>query len=73
MLLYESGWRKNKTCLKALEQMENATGGGDAFMASVLYARLFDFHVDETLDFALAAGVAAISTREPLIPILVLI
>ncbi|WP_352399075.1 PfkB family carbohydrate kinase [Anaerotignum sp.] len=59
---------KIKRALKPLEQMENATGGGDAFMAAVLYSRMLDFGVEETLDFALAAGVAAISYRGTINP-----
>lgn len=59
---------KIKRALKPLEQMENATGGGDAFMAAVLYSRLFDFEVNDTLDFALAAGVAAISNKATINP-----
>lgn len=59
---------KMKRGLKPLEQMENATGGGDAFMSAVLYSRLFGFDVHETLDFALAAGVAAISYKGTINP-----
>ncbi|WMI82254.1 PfkB family carbohydrate kinase [Anaerotignum sp. MB30-C6] len=59
---------KIKRALKPLEQMENATGGGDAFMAAVLYSRLYEFDVNETLDFALAAGVAAISYKGTINP-----
>ncbi|WP_304508209.1 PfkB family carbohydrate kinase [Anaerotignum sp.] len=59
---------KIKRALKPLEQMENATGGGDAFMAAILYSRLFDFEVNDTLEFALAAGVAAISNKATINP-----
>lgn len=59
---------KIKRALKPLEQMENATGGGDAFMAAILYSRLFDFELKDTLDFALAAGVAAISNKATINP-----
>ncbi len=59
---------KIKRALKPLDQMVNATGGGDAFMAAVLYARLLDFNVDETVDFALGAGVAAISYKGTINP-----
>ena len=59
---------KLKRALKPLEQMENATGGGDAFMAAVLYARLLEFNMTETMDFALAAGVAAISCKSTINP-----
>ncbi len=59
---------KIKRALKPLEQMENATGGGDAFMAAVLYARLLDFDINDTMDFALAAGVAAVSYKSTINP-----
>ena len=54
--------------LKPLDQMVNATGGGDAFMAAVIYSYLHDFDIDQTLDYALAAGLAAISHERTINP-----
>lgn len=46
--------------LRAVEQMANANGGGDAFTAGLLYADLSGLSLPDTLDFALAAGIAAV-------------
>lgn len=54
--------------LRPLEQMVNATGGGDAFMAAVVYATLHGYSLEKTLDLALAAGVAAISHERTINP-----
>lgn len=54
--------------LKPLEKMVNATGGGDAFMAAVIYSTLKDLDIDQTLDYALAAGLAAISHERTINP-----
>lgn len=54
--------------LKPLDQMVNATGGGDAFMAAVIYSYLHDLDLDQTLDYALAAGLAAISHERTINP-----
>lgn len=54
--------------LKPLDQMINATGGGDAFMAAVIYAALNDWEIEQTLDYALAAGLAAISYEKTINP-----
>ncbi len=57
-----------KRKLKPLEKMVNATGGGDAFMAAVIYASLHEMTIEETLDYALAAGLAAISHERTINP-----
>ena len=54
--------------MKPLEVMVNATGGGDAFMAAVIYSTLHAFDIEQTLDYALAAGVAAISHERTINP-----
>ena len=54
--------------LKPLEEMVNATGGGDAFMAAVIYSTLNNFNIEQTLDYALAAGLAAISHEKTINP-----
>lgn len=54
--------------LKPLDKMVNATGGGDAFMAAVIYATMHDFGIEQTLDYALAAGLAAISFERTINP-----
>lgn len=54
--------------LKPLDEMVNATGGGDAFMAAVIYATLQAFPLEKTIDFALGAGLAAISYHATINP-----
>lgn len=54
--------------LKPLGEMVNATGGGDAFMAAVVNASLHRFSLERTLDYALAAGIAAISHEKTINP-----
>ena len=60
--------RQMQRKLKSLEEMVNATGGGDAFMAAVIYSTLHDLSIEETLDYALAAGLAAISHERTINP-----
>lgn len=54
--------------LKPLDQMVNATGGGDAFMAAVIYSTLHDLDIEQTIDYGLAAGLAAISHERTINP-----
>ena len=54
--------------LKPIDKMINATGAGDAFMAAVIYSYINDFLFDDTLDYALAAGIAAISHENTINP-----
>lgn len=49
--------------LRAVETMKNATGGGDAFTALIIYGYINRFTIEDTLDFALAAGIAAITSE----------
>lgn len=57
-------WRR----LEPVAHMANATGGGDAFMAALIYGWLYSMELEETLDYALAAGVAAISSEKTINP-----
>ena len=54
--------------LRPLEKMQNATGAGDAFMAAVIYSTLNGFSTERTLDYGLAAGIAAISHEKTINP-----
>ncbi|NLZ75239.1 MAG: hypothetical protein GX914_01900 [Erysipelotrichia bacterium] len=49
-------------------EMINASGAGDSFMAGVIYSYVNDFDIEKTLDFALAAGIVAISTTHTINP-----
>ena len=57
-----------KKSLKPLAEMANASGGGDAFMAGVIYSTLKGYDIDRTMDFGLAAGYAAISHHKTINP-----
>lgn len=54
--------------LRPVDHMANATGGGDAFMAAVIYGTLQNFPLEKMLDYALAAGIAAISHKKTINP-----
>ena len=50
--------------LKPLEEVVNATGAGDAFMAMIIYGYMHEFDRQKTLDYASAAGIAAIMSPD---------
>ena len=54
--------------LRPVKQMVNASGAGDSFAAAMLYATLNGWNVEKTLDFAMAAGVAALSHERTINP-----
>ena len=49
-------------------KMVNASGAGDSFAAAMLYATLHGFDVEKTLDYAMAAGIAAVSHERTINP-----
>lgn len=53
---------------RPVADIANATGAGDATMASLIYSRLSGFSIEETVSFALAAGIAAISSPDTINP-----
>ncbi len=54
--------------LTPVEQMVNASGAGDSFMAAAAYGFLHDFSIEKTIDYALAAGIAAITSKATINP-----
>lgn len=54
--------------LRPLETMVNATGAGDAFMAAIIYGTIHDFPVEQAIDYALAAGIAAVGHEKTINP-----
>ncbi|MGI6608188.1 MAG: carbohydrate kinase family protein [Erysipelotrichaceae bacterium] len=48
--------------------MVNASGAGDSFMAAVIYSYVNNFEIEKTLDYALAAGIIAISNENTINP-----
>jgi len=53
--------RAIQRAFKPLAEMANATGAGDACMAAIIYSYLHGFDIDKTLNYTLAAGIAAIT------------
>ena len=43
--------------------MVNATGAGDAFMGAIVYSYVNNYSIDTTLNYALADGIIAISSK----------
>ena len=60
--------RRIERKLKPVENMINATGAGDAFMAAVIYSYINDFSLEKTIDYGIAAGIAAISHERTINP-----
>ena len=48
--------------------MVNATGAGDAFMAAVIYSYVNEFDIEKTIEYGLAAGIAALSHEKTINP-----
>lgn len=53
---------------RVFDKMVNATGAGDATMAGILHATLLGMNESDTLDFALGAGLVAISSTDTINP-----
>ena len=54
--------------LKPCEHMVNATGAGDAFTAAMIYATLEQLPIESVMDYAMAAGIAAIGHERTINP-----
>jgi len=67
-LYMDSAGRVLERKLRPVEKMVNATGAGDAFTAAVIYSELSGLSVDKTVDYGLAAGIAAISHEKTINP-----
>ena len=60
--------RRFRRKLRPVTNMVNASGAGDAFTGAMLYATMRGMTPEEILDYALAAGIAAISHRNTINP-----
>ena len=49
-------------------QMVNASGAGDSFAAAMLYATLQGYDAEKTLDYGMAAGIAAVTHERTINP-----
>lgn len=54
---------KIKRKLNQVKKMTNASGAGDASMAAIIYGAVNNLPIEKTLDYALAAGIAAIKSN----------
>jgi sugar/nucleoside kinase (ribokinase family) len=50
--------------LRPVEHMADSTGAGDAFMGGLLYAYIRRMTPEASADWALAAGVISVTSRE---------
>ena len=64
----DAAGRRLRRKLRPVTHMVNASGAGDAFTAAMLYATMQASTPEEILDYALAAGIAAISHRDTINP-----
>ena len=53
---------------RPLQQVENATGAGDSFMAGLLYSAAQHYWLGDTIDFAMGAALAALQARTTINP-----
>lgn len=53
---------------KPIDKMVNASGAGDSFFAAIIYSFVTGASLDDTIDYALAAGIAAIVSEETINP-----
>lgn len=68
ILYMDSDGNRIKKKHKVVKKMVNASGAGDAVMASIIYGAMHNLAIDKTVDYALAAGTLAINTKETINP-----
>ncbi|MBQ9425225.1 MAG: winged helix-turn-helix transcriptional regulator [Erysipelotrichaceae bacterium] len=59
-ILYMDHERKYRKKFKEEKHMVNASGAGDALMAALIHGEVSGLSVEETVDYGLAAGIAAV-------------
>ena len=64
LLYMDRDGNKIKKKLKPVKNMVNASGAGDALMAGIIYGELNSLDIHSTIDYGLAAGIAAITCKE---------
>jgi len=65
---YDSDGNNFEMALKPIEDMVNASGAGDSFMAGIIYSYLNAFDKQKTMQTALACGSAAIMSEKTINP-----
>ena len=53
-----------KRKFKEEKHMVNASGAGDALMSALIYGQVNGLSIDDTIDYGLAAGIAAIRSEK---------
>ena len=61
-ILYMDKERRYRKKFREEKRMVNASGAGDALMAALIYGEVNDLSVEETVDYGLAAGIAAVGS-----------
>ena len=64
LLYMDNSGAKIKKKLKPVKNMVNASGAGDALMAGIIYGELNNLDIQEVIDYGLAAGIAAVTSKE---------
>ena len=64
----DAAGRRFRRKLRPVTNLVNASGAGDAFAGAMVYATMRGMTPEEILDYALAAGIAAISHRNTINP-----
>ena len=63
ILYMDNQGNKIRRKLKPISNMINASGAGDASMAAIIYGTLKELNIEKTIDYGLAAGLAAIKSK----------
>ena len=68
ILYMDADGNEVKKKLKPVKKMVNASGAGDACMAAIIYGIVNELSIEKTIDYALAAGIAAINSISTINP-----
>lgn len=63
ILYMDDSGKKIRNRLKPVENMVNASGAGDALMAAIIYGQTNGLDINKTMEYGLAAGIAAIMSE----------
>lgn len=63
-LIYVDGNQVIKRKFEEEKHMVNASGAGDALMSALIYGEVNGLSIDDTIDYGLAAGIAAIRSEK---------
>ena len=64
----DAAGRRLRRKLRPVTHMVNASGAGDSFAAAMLYATLQGYDAEKTLDYGMAAGIAAVTHERTINP-----